>query len=75
MISIALVIAIWALGYALACLVWPLAACRKCEGVGRFRSPSKKYWRPCPRCDGSGRRIRTGRYVVEWFRFGGRGHD
>lgn len=52
---IALVAAVWLAGYAIACIVWPYAACRKCEGAGNFRSPSKKYWRPCSRCDGDRR--------------------
>lgn len=69
----ALVLAVlgWAIGYALVCVWWPYGACGKCNGAGKFRSPSGKYWRPCGRCGGSGRRIRTGRLIVEWLRFGG----
>jgi hypothetical protein len=72
MTSVLLISALWLAGYALACAVWPYAACGKCDGAGRFRSPSKKYWRPCRRCEGSGRRIRVGRLLVEWLRWGGR---
>jgi hypothetical protein len=71
MTVVALIVVFWLAGYSLACVVWPYAACRKCKGAGKFRSPSKKFWRPCPRCSGSGRRIRVGRVLVEWFRWGG----
>lgn len=51
---------LWVLGYAVACRVWPYAACRKCDGAGRFRSPSGRAWRHCRRCKGSGARVRFG---------------
>lgn len=44
-----------------ACALWPFAACRRCEGTGKRRSPSGKAWRPCRRCRGTGRRVRVGR--------------
>jgi hypothetical protein len=50
--------------YAGACLFWPWTACEKCEGAGKFRSPSGKNWRPCPRCGGSGRKERFGAVVL-----------
>ncbi len=68
----ALVGAVWLAGYAVACCVWPYAACKGCSGAWKRRSPSGKAWRPCRRCGGSGRRIRAGRWVVQWFRFGSR---
>jgi hypothetical protein len=45
-------------GYVLACWFWPLTRCGRCHGAGRFRSPSGRSWRPCPRCGGSGSRER-----------------
>lgn len=58
---------LWTLGYAIACRVWPFADCRKCEGKGRFRSPSGKAWRRCRRCKGSGERVRVGRRLWTWL--------
>ena len=51
--------------YAFACWFWPFTDCRKCEGQGWFRSPSRKNWRKCRRCKGSGSRVRLGRRVVD----------
>lgn len=48
-----------------ACAVWPFTACGRCKGAARLRSPSGRAWRSCPRCAGSGKRIRFGRYVWE----------
>jgi len=45
-------------GYVVTTWLWPYAACRKCAGAGRFRSPSGKAWRSCRRCGGGGRRER-----------------
>lgn len=53
-----------AAGYGLACRVWPYAACRRCHGSGKSRSPSGKAWRPCRRCKGSGARLRIGRRII-----------
>jgi hypothetical protein len=49
--------------YIAASAVWPFAACRKCDGVGRRRSPSGRAWRYCHRCHGTGARLRTGRRI------------
>lgn len=54
----------WAVGYIVACRVWPLTKCRKCAGTGRHQSPSGKAWRKCRRCKGSASRIRTGRLIL-----------
>lgn len=59
---------LWSGGYVIACWIWPFAACRRCDGAGRFRSPSGRAWRNCKRCKGSGRRVRFGVRVVEWLR-------
>jgi hypothetical protein len=54
--------------YFAACAVWPFAACRKCRGAGRRRSPSGRAWRYCHRCGGSGARLRTGRRIWNYLR-------
>lgn len=54
--------------YVAACAWWPFAACRRCEGTGKRRSPAGKAWRPCGRCGGTGRRVRGGRHVWDLFR-------
>ncbi len=58
---------LWSIGYLAACWYWPFTSCRKCDGAGRFRSPSGKAWRRCKPCGGSGTRIRTGRRVANWW--------
>lgn len=55
-----------AIGYAVACWLFPFAACYRCDGSGKKRSPSGKAWRKCSRCKGSGARLRLGRKVVHW---------
>lgn len=45
-----------------ACQFWPFTSCLRCEG-GRKFSPSRKNWRTCRKCKGSGRRLRLGRRV------------
>jgi hypothetical protein len=47
--------------YGLACAIWPYAACGRCEGAGKIRSPGGKAWRACPRCHRTGERLRWGR--------------
>lgn len=66
----AVVAGVW---YVMACAVWPFAACRKCEGAGKFRSPSGRSWRRCRRCKGSGERVRVGRRLWTWL--AARKHD
>jgi hypothetical protein len=58
---------LWLGGYVIACAIWPFAACRKCDGAGRFLSPSGRAWRHCRRCKGSGSRVRTGRRIATWL--------
>lgn len=48
-------------GYAIACWRWPFAACFRCEGGGKKRSPGGRAWRRCWVCKGSGERLRIGR--------------
>jgi hypothetical protein len=58
------------IAWVIACAWWPFAACFRCKGEGKFRSPSGKAWRNCPRCSGSGKRVRLGRRIYEAFRGG-----
>jgi hypothetical protein len=69
LIAAAVVLAvIAALFYGAACALWPYTDCGRCEGRGKFRSPSGKAWRRCRKCKGSGDRIRLGRRM--WTRLG-----
>lgn len=61
-----LVVAVAAV-YLIHCRLWPFAACWKCEGEAKFRSPSGRSFRLCPRCDGSGMRKRVGRHLLDYF--------
>lgn len=54
----------WLGGYSAACWIWPFTNCRKCHGDGKLRSPSGRNWRRCKRCRGTGRRLRTGRQLL-----------
>lgn len=64
MVALTLLAALWLAGYAVAVRFWPWANCRRCHGNGKSRSPSGKAFRRCPRCKGSGRRLRLGRRVL-----------
>jgi hypothetical protein len=44
--------------------LWPYARCRKCDGGKIFSALGDGHWRTCPRCSGSGKRMRTGRQVI-----------
>lgn len=52
-------------GYVGACVVWPFAAGRCCSEAVKLQAPSGKAWWPCPRCQGTGQRVRIGRRVWE----------
>ncbi|GAA1562536.1 hypothetical protein GCM10009789_14640 [Kribbella sancticallisti] len=54
-----------AVGYVLACRIWPYANCPRCHGSGKSGSPTRKRFRNCPRCQGTGRRIRLGRRLLD----------
>ncbi len=58
---------VWLACYTFACWFWPFAACKKCDGQGRFKSPSGRAWRRCPRCKGTATRLRTGRRIFNWL--------
>jgi hypothetical protein len=61
-------LAILAVLYAIECWWWPYAKCGKCEGVAKSFGPDGKHFRLCPRCNGSGRRLRPGRRVWNFLR-------
>ena len=48
-------------GYILGCWAFPFTNCPTCGGDGKHRSPAGRRFRLCRRCDGTGRRLRTGR--------------
>ncbi len=54
--------------YLFTCLVWPFGKCRRCKGVGKFKSPFGNAFRHCGKCDGSGLRVRLGRHVINHVR-------
>jgi hypothetical protein len=54
--------------YIAACVIWPFGACRKCAGLGRFRSPTGRAWRACKHCRGTGARVRAGRRIWDVLR-------
>lgn len=60
-----LLAAAWYVGH---CAWFPFAACRRCDGAGKFRSSSGRAWRDCRRCKGTGRRVRLGRRAWERVR-------
>lgn len=55
-------------GYLAACAIWPFTSCARCDGRGKFRSPSGRAWRRCGRCRGSGSRLRYGRRLWAYLR-------
>lgn len=57
--------------YLVSCWFWPFGACRKCDGTGKRRSPSRRFFGDCRRCDGTGRRLRTGRRLITYIRKNG----
>jgi hypothetical protein len=54
--------------YGIGCWFWPFAACRKCSGTGKRRSPFGRAFGLCRRCDGDGRRLRIGRRIINSLR-------
>jgi hypothetical protein len=66
--TVALIVTIAAALYLLGCLIWPFGKCRRCKGAGKAKSPFGRAYRHCPRCQGSGLRIRLGRHVINHIR-------
>lgn len=56
-------------GYGVSCWLWPMTTCsrERCEGGRIYREPDRRVWRDCRRCKGSGKRIRVGRRVFNWW--------
>ncbi len=68
-LTLAAIAALWALCYLVACAIWPFANCMFCDGRGRkYQNESRKTWRPCRWCKGSGSRRRVGRAIWAKFR-------
>ncbi|WP_019630212.1 hypothetical protein [Actinomadura atramentaria] len=63
-----LLITVTAVGYIVHCVIWPYRSCRKCDGAGRFRSPSGRAWRYCNHCAGRGAQLRTGRRLWTYLK-------
>ena len=57
-----LAVVLWAGWYLIACALFPWRACGWCDG-GKKRNSSRKHWRECRHCAGSGRKPRIGRRV------------
>ncbi|MFF1822074.1 hypothetical protein ACFVWG_32505 [Kribbella sp. NPDC058245] len=66
--TVLLVVTIAVAFYLFTCLVWPFGKCRRCKGVGKFKSPFGNAFRHCGKCDGSGLRVRLGRHVINHIR-------
>ena len=55
--------------YLFMCAAFPFGNCRRCKGTGKLYSRIfTKAFRLCPRCAGTGRRVRIGRRVYEYLR-------
>lgn len=54
--------------YVVSCVIWPYRSCTKCDGQGRFRSPSGKAWRYCHHCGGRGAQLRVGRRIWTYLK-------
>ena len=54
--------------YLLACAAFPFRKCPACKGMGRFTSGTFGGIRMCPRCDGSGLKLRAGRRALNTLR-------
>jgi len=66
--TVLLIVTIAVAFYLLTCLIWPFGKCRRCKGVGKFKSPFGNAFRHCGKCDGSGLRVRLGRHVINHMR-------
>ncbi|WP_112248091.1 hypothetical protein [Kribbella monticola] len=66
--TVVLIVIVAVAFYLLTCLIWPFGKCRRCKGVGKFKSPFGKAYRHCGKCEGSGLRVRLGRHVINHMR-------
>ncbi|SCL18138.1 hypothetical protein GA0070616_1441 [Micromonospora nigra] len=71
MTTIALLASLAAFGYTvwylILCVVAPWGRCRRCRGRRNHRTAIGTR-RDCRRCDGTGRRVRIGRRLIEYVR-------
>ncbi|MEU8188065.1 hypothetical protein [Micromonospora carbonacea] len=58
---------IYAASYLAVCAVSPWGRCRRCHGHRSHRTTIGTR-RDCPRCDGTGIRVRTGRRLLDHIR-------
>jgi hypothetical protein len=65
---LALTVTLITAGYLATCWIWPFGTCRRCHGTAKSRAPVGRAFRYCPRCDGSGCRIRAGRHLLNRLR-------
>ena len=56
--------------YILMCAISPWGTCKRsrCTGGRIYSRVFKRTFRECPRCNGTGRRVRVGRRIYEYFR-------
>jgi hypothetical protein len=66
--TVALIVIIAVAFYLLTCAIWPFGKCRRCNGLGKLKSPLGSAFRHCGRCKGSGLRIRLGRHAINHIR-------
>jgi DnaJ-class molecular chaperone len=65
MVTIAVVLTIFAVGYLFSIRAHPYTACRFCKGGSRHRAAIFSYsYRPCRHCKGSGRKRRFGAQLL-----------
>ena len=56
--------------YIINCAIFPFGRCRRprCENGRIYSRFSRKVFRECPRCEGTGKRVRVGRRIYEYLR-------
>lgn len=61
-----LTILVYAASHLAVCVLSPWGRCRRCHGARSHRTAIGTR-RDCPRCDGTGIRIRIGRRLIEYL--------
>lgn len=56
--------------YIMMCAISPWGICKRsrCQSGRIYSRVFRKTFRECPRCDGTGRRVRIGRRIYEYLR-------
>ncbi len=56
--------------YIINCAIFPFGRCRRhrCESGRIYSRFNRKVFRECPRCEGTGKRVRVGRRIWEHLR-------